>query len=68
MYPSWLQGRRRTGPLGVGFHNLLVKDILFYGEGKDALWAILNQMGQMSHHKVRCGIRPPGWSPRPDHM
>lgn len=56
--PGWMQGRRRTGPLGGGYHNLLVKDILFYGNGKGALGAIVEQMDKMAHHKVRCGIRP----------
>lgn len=56
--PGWLQGRRRTGPLGGGYHNLIFKDILFFGKGKGALDEIIKQMSTMTNHKVRCGIRP----------
>lgn len=57
--PGWLRGRQRTGPVQVGYaHNLIGKDILFHGDGKHALCAIVDQMKALPTVKVRCGISP----------
>ena len=57
--PGWLRGRQRTGPVISGHaHNLIGKDIVFYGKGKHALAAIVQQMKSMNRVKVRCGIYP----------
>lgn len=57
--PGWLRGRQRTGPVQPGYaHNLIGKDIIFHGDGKGALGAIVEQMKSMNRVKVRCGIYP----------
>lgn len=57
--PGWLSGKQSAGPVIGGYaHNLIGKDIVFYGNGKHALGAIVQQMKSMNHVKVRCGIYP----------
>ncbi|WP_372891590.1 hypothetical protein, partial [Rhodosalinus sp.] len=57
--PGWLRGKQSAGPVTNGYaHNLLCKDIVFYGNGKHALGAIVQQMRSMNRVKVRCGIYP----------
>ncbi|MFP4239732.1 MAG: hypothetical protein ACLFRZ_10560 [Rhodosalinus sp.] len=57
--PGWLRGKQSAGPVISGYaHNLIGKDIVFYGNGKHALGAIVQQMQSMSRVKVRCGIYP----------
>lgn len=57
--PGWLRGKQSAGPVGGGYaHNLIGKDIVFYGDGKNALGAIVQQMKSMNNVKVRCGIYP----------
>ncbi len=57
--PGWLRGKQRTGPVQAGHaHNLIGKDIVFHGDGKGALGAIVEQMKAMPRVKVRCGIYP----------
>jgi hypothetical protein len=56
--PGWLKGRQRSGPVHAGYHNLIGKDIIFHGNGKNALGAIMEQMRKLAPVKVRCGIYP----------
>lgn len=55
--PNYIKGRQRSGPLGVGFHNLIGKDVIFRGAGKDALLEIVKVMAALDRHYIRCGIR-----------
>lgn len=56
--PNWLKGRQRTGPVFGGDHNLIGKDIVFYGKGKYALGAVVDQMYKMGSVRIRAGIYP----------
>ena len=55
--PRLLQGKQRSGPLVGGYHNLLVKDVVFNGKGRGALYAIIEQMKLMSNVRIRAGIQ-----------
>ncbi|MBC7710918.1 MAG: hypothetical protein H7203_12695 [Rhizobacter sp.] len=53
----WFQGKALTGNVTGGAHNLLTKDIIFYGKGRGALYAIVMKMKELESVKIRCGIR-----------
>lgn len=55
--PRWFQGKAQTGNVTGGAHNLLTKDIIFYGKGRGALYAIVMKMKELESVKIRCGIR-----------
>lgn len=54
--PKSLIAIGKQGPLHVGHHNLLTKDVVFQAKGKHALGAILKHMMTMQTVRIRNGI------------